>query len=212
MPASERLLIKALPWLLGGALAAVPLLAVPQTEDLLLRMTIHLSLLTAFGLGLTAAVARAAGEQWFVASEASPRTRGLGAVAATIAVVTFTVALVTLATSAALRYDVSLQYLQLLSAMDIAWVVAATFLGARWRWGTTGGWIAGIAIGIACVWSIWRYLDTVGFTPDGGWLVSGPELFRLVILFDMAAAAVAITILLLGVFFRYPTAQRSPQS
>ena len=212
MPPAERVLIRALPWLLGGALVAIPLLAVPQTAELLQRTTIHLSLLTAFGLGLTVSLSRPAGEPWFERSDASPRTRGFGAAAAVIAVVTFAVALVTMATSAALRYDVSLQYLQLLSAMDIAWVVTATYLGARWRWGTTAGWIAGIAIGVACVWSIWRYLDTVGFTEEGGWLVSGPELFRLVILFDLMAAAIAITLLILGVLHRYPTAQRRPQS
>jgi hypothetical protein len=214
MPPAERLLLRSLPWLVAGSVAAVPLLTVSpeNVEDLLTKFVLQLSALVAFGFGLTVYVARVTDESWFAATRGSVRLRSLGGVAATIVIVTFTVTLVTLASSAALRYDPSLQFLQLLSAMDISWVVAAVFLGARMRWGDVAAWVGGIVIGAMCVWSIWRYLDTVGFSEDGGWLVSAPELLRLVILFDTIAAAIAIAVLLLGVGARHPTAQRKPQS
>ena len=61
-----------------------------------------------------------------------------------------------------------------------------------------------------CVWSIWRYLDQVGFTDSGGWLVDADALNRLVFPLDMAAAVIAIGSLWIGA--RHATAQRRPQS
>jgi hypothetical protein len=127
-----------------------------------------------------------------------------------VALVTGSAALVTLATSAALRFDASMQFLQLLSALDIAWVVAAASIGARRRWGTAAASGTAIAIGIFCVWSIWRYLDTVGVGGDGEWIVNGRELMRLVLPNDLIAAVVAISLLEFGT--RYLTAQPRPQS
>ena len=214
MPAAEAVLLRSVPWLIGGLAVSGLLLLLPVSgsDQSLYRVIGHLSALVAFGFALTTQVAPLTDEPWFSITSASPRLRGLGGAAVTIAVVTFAVALVTLASSAALRYDPSLQFLQLLSAMDIAWVVAAVFIGARWRWGIAAAWIGGILIGVACVWSIWRYLDAVGFTADGGWLVSGPELVRLVIVFDIMAALVAVGVVVIGALRRYSTAQRSPQS
>ena len=57
------------------------------------------------------------------------------AVPVAIVIVTGVTALVTLATTAALRFEPSLQFLQLLSALDIAWVVAGTTLAVRSLWG-----------------------------------------------------------------------------
>ena len=55
-----------------------------------------------------------------------------------------------------------------------------------------------MALGVFCVFSIWRYLDIVGFTESGGWKVSGPDLMQYVIPFDMAAAVVAVVLLWRG--------------
>lgn len=213
MNPAERLFLRSLAWLAGGVAAALPLLLLPpaDVESLLARSTIHLSALVLLGLAGTAHVAPLAADRWFAGGSGGRTLKVFGAGAAAVAVVTFMVSLVTLATSAALRLEPSMQFLQLLSAMDIAWVVAATFVGAYlWR-GVAVAWPAAIGIAGLCVWSIWRYLDTVGFTEEGGWLVSGPDLWRLVIPFDMAAAAVAVAVLILGSRHQ-ATAQRRLQS
>jgi hypothetical protein len=57
---------------------------------------------------------------------------------------------------------------------------------------------AGLLVGVACVFSIWNYLRVVGFATDGGWLLDGGELMRLVLPFDMVAAIVAGSVLFLG--------------
>jgi hypothetical protein len=120
------------------------------------------------------------------------------------------VALVTLATAAALRFDPSLQFLQLLSTLDIAWSVAALYFGVRWLKGETLGRMAGAMLAVVCIWSIWNYLRIVGFTDSGGWLVDAGALGRWVLPFDTAAALLALGSLVLAV--RQPTEQRNPQS
>jgi hypothetical protein len=127
-----------------------------------------------------------------------------------VVVVTGVVGLVTLASSAALRYQPSLQFLQLLSALDIAWVVAAVIIGIRLGWGRAGL-VAGGVVGAFCVWSIWNYLRVVGLAPDGGWELRGDELMRLVLPFDMAAAVVAIGLVGEGLRRAQRTAHASDQ-
>ena len=121
------------------------------------------------------------------------------------------VGLVTLASSVALGFDVSTQFLQLLSALDIAWVVAATVVGATRARGRTIGLVAGALIGLVCVWSISFYLSKVGFGPEGDWVVSGSALLRYVIPFDVMAAIVAIGVFVYGVRSA-ATEHPSPQS
>jgi hypothetical protein len=58
--------------------------------------------------------------------------------------------------------------------------------------------VAGVIVGVVCVWSIWKYLTVVGFAQDGGWLVDSAALFRHVLPYDMAAAVVAILALVSG--------------
>jgi hypothetical protein len=129
-----------------------------------------------------------------------------------IALATGVVALVTLASSAALGYQPSLQFLQLLSALDIAWATAGLMLGVRLLAGDRGALAAGLVLAVICIWSIWRYLDVVGFAGNGGWLVSGPDLWRYVLPYDMAAAVMAIGALVIGLRTTQPTEQRNPQS
>jgi hypothetical protein len=116
-----------------------------------------------------------------------------------VILITGAVGLVTLATSAALRYDVSLQFLQLISALDIAWVVAAFSLGLRWGFGWRVAVGGAMMMGAVCVWSIWRYLDVVGFTAEGGWFVDGGRIASLILPFDLIAAVLAVTALVIGV-------------
>jgi hypothetical protein len=187
----EQALVVSVRWVLPGAALALPLLLVPRTEDLLALTIAHLGAVVVLGWMVADRLAPFTDGAWFD-GVASPFWRRFGAAAATTALVTGAVALVTLPTAAALRLQPSLQFLQLLSALDIAWVVAATMIGVRWLAGHAAARIAGTVIAAICVWSIWRYLDTVGFAADGGWLVSAPDLARLVLPFDVMAALIAV--------------------
>ena len=149
-----------------------------------------------FGLFLVRDLARFLDGTWFL--WLGQVGRNVAAGAAVVALTTGAVALVTIATSAALRFDPSLQFLQLLSALDIAWVVAATLIGVRWLAGKVIGDLAGTAIGIVCVWSIWNYLQIVGFAADGGWLLDGSALVRYVLPYDVMAAIIATLALTTG--------------
>jgi len=132
--------------------------------------------------------------------------------AAVVVVVTGVTGLVTLATTAALRFHPSTQFLQLISALDIAWVTAAVVVGVRWLASSRAGIIAGGVIGIVCVWSIWRYVDNVGFAPDGSWIVSRIALEQYVLPYDAMAALVAIGVVAGGIRRRQLRPQPSAQS
>jgi hypothetical protein len=174
------------------------LLAVPQPEpsQLIWYTLVHLGALVAFGLFVVGDLVKSVDRTWFgwLGSTGSWLSSGVAVVALTVGVV----ALVTLPTSAALRLDPSLQFLQLLSALDIAWAAGATMVGVGWLAGTRWGGTAGFLIGVICVWSIWSYLDVVGFSAAGGWQVDGNALMRYVLPYDMAAALIAIVSLILG--------------
>jgi hypothetical protein len=179
-------------WMTVGAGAAIPALIVPQPTDPLLTVTVHLVLLVAFAVGLTFHLAPLADEPWFSGLEMGIRGRRALTWVAVVVMVTGATGLVTLATSAGLRYDPSLQFLQMLSALDIAWAAAALTLGVRRRFSGRWAALSAVGLGIVCVWAIWRYLDVVGFTSDGGWLLSASDLNRLVLPYDMGAAVVAL--------------------
>jgi hypothetical protein len=120
----------------------------------------------------------------------------LASAVSVVALVTGYAALVALASSAALRYDPSLQFLQLLSALDVAWSAAAIGIGVRVLAGSKrAGTLASIGLDVVCVFSIWNYLRVVGFDESGGWLVDRTELLTLVIPFDVVAAVMAIAAL-----------------
>lgn len=193
-PGVERALSRALIWTVGGASLSLPLLLIAQplaSGQLLATALIHLSVLVIFGLVVASDLARPREEIWF--SWLGPFGRTLASGAAMVALTVGVVALVTLPSSAALRLQPSLQFLQLLSALDIAWAAGATLIGFGWWLGRRAGILAGSLVGVVCVWSIWRYLEVVGFTTDGGWLVDGAALFQYVLPYDMAATVVATT-------------------
>ena len=213
MPNSERALLWALPWLVAGLAASLPLLLVETGANLTTWFLVHLSVLVAFGLALTWRLIPLADATWFAGAGWSTRLRLAASGIVVVVLVTGTIALVTLASSAAMRYDPSTQFLQLLSALDIAWAGSAIMIGAHRAWGIGWSVVGGVALGVFCVWSIWNYLDTVGFGPDGDWIVSGSDLMRLVIPYDMAAAMVAVVIFTIGVVRAdQATEQASPQS
>jgi hypothetical protein len=196
----ERALVRTTFWLTGGLVASLPLLVVDLGDDPTLAFLIHLAGLVAFGLALTIALIPMSGAGWFDGSGWSVTTRLMGSGVGIIVLTTGVVGLVTLASSAALRYDPSTQFLQLLSALDIAWVTAAVIIGAARVWSRTVAVAAGVMMGIVCVWSIWYYLQAAGFGPDGEWVVSGSDLATRVIPFDTAAAIIAIGMFLFGTF------------
>jgi hypothetical protein len=173
----------------------------------------QLVVLVAIGHAMTITLMNLGNEPWFVGMAWSPTIRSIASGIGLVVLVTGTVGLITLASSAALGFDPSLQYLQLLSALDIAWAGAALTIGVyrafSWLWAL----FAGSVLGVICVWSIWNYLTNVGFGPEGSWIVSGPDLARFVIPFDVIAAVMAVVFFLVGVRSQvHATEQPSPQS
>ncbi|MDX1689465.1 MAG: hypothetical protein R3290_00440 [Acidimicrobiia bacterium] len=198
MPA-ETAAIRTTLWMTAGAAAAVPALVVPEPDDPLLTFVVHLVLLTGFSLGLVAHLAPLTDASWFAGSRLGSTARRAAAGGWLVVLVAGATGLVTLATGAALRFAPSLQFLQVLSALDIAWVVAAFFVGLRWWRGPGVAAVGGLAMGAVCVWSIWNYLNTAGFTAEGGWLVDGGEIARLILPFDVMAAVLAVAAFTVGV-------------
>jgi hypothetical protein len=174
------------------------LLLAPASSDRRWDVIIHLGALVAFGLALIVRLAPLSDDRWFDSRDWSPMRRRFITAASLIVIVTGVTALVTLASSAAMRYEPSLQFLQLLSALDIAWVVAGTFLAARWLWGRTIALVAGVMMSIVCIASIAAYLAEVGLDASGGWLVDSDRMLQLVIPFDVAAALITITLTLIA--------------
>lgn len=181
----------------------------PQGDGLFSYVLIHLTVLQIATFVFAVEMAPLTDDPWFRQFKRAWLASSASLVAAAVG---FS-ALLTLATSAAARYDVSLQFLQLLSSLDIAWVVATLFLGSRKLWGQPVALVlASILIG-ACVLSIAIYLDTVGFTSDGGWLIDGTQMMRIVIPSDTVAAIVSLSVVLVASQrSTTPIAQPSPQS
>jgi len=209
----ERALLRSVPWLLGGLVLSIPLLLVDVGADPLVAFTVQLTVLVGFGLVLSHVLVRLGTAEWFSGVSWSTFVRLIASGVGLVVLVTGTVGLVTLASSSALRYDPSTQFLQLISALDIAWVGAAITIGVYRAWGRGWAVAGGAAIGVICIWSIWNYLDHVGFGPNGEWIVSGSDLMRFVLPYDTVAAVAAVSLFLIGVGSRaQATEQPSPQS
>jgi hypothetical protein len=199
--------------LLAGLIASLPLLLVPSPKAPLTWFSIQLVLLVAFSLVLTFVLMPLGDETWFAASNWSSWLRSITSGIALVVLVTGTVGLVTLASSATLGLDPSLQYLQLLSALDIAWVGAAVMIGVYRSASRPLAAVAGLIVGIVCVWSIWNYLSIVGFGQGGAWIGFGPDLIRYVIPVDVISALIAVGVFLFGARAQVQeTEQPSPQS
>jgi hypothetical protein len=191
----------------------VPLLAVTPGDSPLGWFIAQLVVLVAIGHAMTITVMNLGDEPWFEAMSWGPVTGSIVSGIGLVVLVTGTVGLITLASSAALGFDPSLQFLQLLSALDIAWAGAALTIGVYRAFSRGWAIAAGSMLGIICIWSIWNYLWIVGFGPGGSWIVSGPDLARYVIPFDIVAALLAVVFFLVGVRSQvHATEQPSPQS
>lgn len=213
LPPIERALLRVVPFLIGGLVASVPLLAVTPGDSPLGWFIAQLIVLVAIGHAMTITVMNLGDEPWFEAMSWGPATVSIVSGIGLVVLVTGTVGLITLASSAALGFGPSLQFLQLLSALDIAWAGAALTIGVHRAFSRGWAIAAGSMLGIICVWSIWNYLSIVGFGPGGSWIVSGPDLARYVIPFDIAAAVLAVVFFLIGVRAQvHATEQPSPQS
>ena len=194
----ESAALSAVPFLVGGLVASLAGFVVTATDNPLDVVIVHLAIVVLFGFALTLRVAPHATALWFDDGNRDVRTRLAFSGFVAIIIVTGVVGLVTLASSAALQLQPSLQFLQLLSALDIVWVVAALVIGGTRGWSRPVGMVLGLSVGVFCIWSIWNYLRIVGFTSDGGWLLDGSQLMRLVLPFDMAAALLAIGVFVVG--------------
>lgn len=192
-------LVDAFPFLVVGLVASIPLLLVPSSWSVTGRFVAHLSAVVGLGLLVAIKLAPRLDEVFFRGRGWTARRAALGTAVVLVVVVTGVIALVTLASAAALRFDPSLQFLQLISALDIAWASAAIVIGGHHLWGRATGTAAGVVLGVLCVFSIWNYLRVVGYTPTEGWRVDGSRLNTLVLPFDMAAAVAAIAVLVLAV-------------
>ncbi len=211
-PALEAAIVAAFPYLIGGLAAAVALLLVPGPWDVFPKFVIQLAGLVLLGLVVTTRLLGFTRSAWYQFTGWSERAKRLAGDVSLVVVVTGLVGLVTLASSAALRLEPSLQFLQLLSALDIAWAGAAIMIGAYRLWGRGAALVGGSLLGVFCVWSIWNYLRVVGFNDADGWLLEGGQVMRLVLPFDMMAAVVAITLLVVGSGRAEPPAQRTAQA
>lgn len=211
MTSLERAIGTTLRWLLPALLLSPVLLIVPTPHGHTGWIVVHLGVVVVFGLALTMRLSPSVEDPWF--STLSPTRALLASAASVVVLVTGAVALVTLASSAALRLAPSMQFLQLLSALDIAWAAGATALGVGLAASRRGAWLAGGFVVVACLGSVTAYLINVGYQPDGGWLVDATGMWRYILPFDIAAALMAVTALGIGVRrASQPIAQPSLQS
>ena len=102
MPPIERALLRTVPWLLGGLVASLPLLFVSTGDSPLGWFIVQLTVLVAIGLGLSVALLGFGDEPWFVTMPWSPSIRSISSGVCLVILVTGTVGLITLASSAAL--------------------------------------------------------------------------------------------------------------
>ena len=194
----ERAVLAAVPFLVAGLVLSLPLLLVTWTPPPMRPVIVHLSGLVLLGLAAAVWLAPLAGADWFLGRAWSAWWRLVASGVTVVVITTGVVGLVTLASSAALQFPPSMQFLQLLSALDIAWAGGALVVGAHRAWGRAAAVAAGVVLGVVCVFAIWRYLDVVGFGPSGEWIVDGPALWRNVIPADTVAALVAIVVFTYG--------------
>lgn len=207
----ERAVLATAPLLGLGLIASLPLLFVSWTPPPFTLVIVHLTVLVLLGLAASIRLAPLAGGDWFRGESWSPFWRGIASGVSVVFLVTGMVGLVTIASAAALRYPPSLQFLQLLSALDIAWAGAALVIGVFRAWRIPAAVAAGSILAVICIWSIWWYLDGVGFGPSGEWIVDATYLMQRVLPFDVAAAVMAIGALLYGTH-RQVIEQARPQS
>jgi hypothetical protein len=189
---AERAALRAGIWASAGMAAAVPLLVIPQPgTGPRLPALVHLGLLGAFAIGLAFHLAPVADRPWLTGTTIGEAARWAGAGLVVAAMVAASASGVAVATGAALRFDPSLQYLQVLATLHLSVTASLVVLGARRRFGGAIAAVGAAAMVAAGLWTEWRYLGAVGFTPAGGWVVDGSEMRVIVLPFLAGSAAAA---------------------
>ncbi len=107
MPPIERALLRTVPWLVAGLVMSLPLLLIDVSDEPLGWFIAQLGLLVAFGIALSISIMVYGDEPWFIGTSWSGAVREAASGVGLIVLVTGTVGLVTLASSAALRFDPS---------------------------------------------------------------------------------------------------------
>ncbi len=177
----------------GVALAAAGLFYPPPSGGggLLAYFLAHLAMTMLAALWFVARAARHLDDPWFPHS----RRRWLASALSLLVLAAGLGAILGTVTAGFARYAPSLQHLLTLSALVIAGIVSALYLGGRRHWGTFPALIIGLAAILSGVGALAAYLNRVGFTPDGGWVLDGDALRQLVAPTTAVATLVAWVIL-----------------
>ncbi|NNL47294.1 MAG: hypothetical protein HKO76_02910 [Acidimicrobiia bacterium] len=206
----ERALVTFVRWVVPALIIATVLgFGFAPVQASSAAVVVQLGLIALWGVALSARLVSGVASSdhlWFPTLSASARR--LSTAVGMIGLSTFGTMLVTLASSAALRWHPSTQFLQLISTADIAWVVAGVMVGLAMRTAKRVWLPTGIAVAAICTWSMYRYLSAVGFGPEGEWIVRATELWRLIIPFDIAAAAMALVAVWYGIRARTASDQQ----
>ena len=96
MPPIERALLRAVPFLVGGLLASLPLLLVTPGEEPLGWFIAQLVVLVAIAHAMTITLMNLGDEPWFVGTGWSPTIRSIASGVGLVVLVTGTVGLITL--------------------------------------------------------------------------------------------------------------------
>ena len=195
----EGTLTEAFPYLIDALGVSALGLLVPTSLSLGVRFGAQLVLLVLFGYLLAFKLLPFTDTIWFGGTSLRATQRVIGTGLALIVTVTGVVGLVTLASSAALRLQPSTQFLQLLSALDIAWAASTVMVSLYWLRGRVAALVGGAIVGLACIATIARYLDAVGFTPKGRWRLDAAALWKYILPYDIAVAIIAIAAFIFAV-------------
>lgn len=183
---------EAFPYLLDGLGVAALGLLVPVSLRIGVRFGGQLILLVLLTIFVAARLLALTDTPWFANADLSPSRRLVATGLAFVVLITGVVGLVTMASSAALRFQPSTQFLQLLSALDIAWAAATVMVALYWLRGRWAALVGGALVGGVCIATIFRYLQVSGFTRAGRWRPDGGELWSRVIVYDVIVALIAI--------------------
>jgi hypothetical protein len=202
---AEVTLFRSLPWLAAGLAAALVvrilrgrLVSAPRITI----FTVHLSAMLALVLTAALALVPLTSSKWFQNSGLPEVGRLMASGASLTILLAAGIAAVSIASSAALGYRPSLSYLQLLASADAGMATAGTSVGLAWAFGPAVATLGGASVAAVCVWSIWRYLDVVGFEANGGWKVDKQALWRYVYPYDVAALMLVASAIVIGALLR----------
>lgn len=196
----EDAVLDAFPFLVDALGISALGLLVPSSLPLRGRVVVQLTLISVFALYLAYRLLRRLDPVWFEGAPITSSQRAFGTALGVVVIVTGSVGLVALASSAALRLRPPTQLLQLLSALDIAWAATTVMVASFWLWNRVRvALLQGAAVVALCVFAYYRYVDEVAFGPSGAWRLRASELWEYVLVYDIAIAVIAIALLVFAV-------------